>query len=140
MRAPASLHANQARLQVGEERGHLLSLQLLSQHGLSVLINSVDLEHVLGQVDTSGSNLHGGRPFRFKWLINASTLARRCRSGWGRPSHYWLPFFTWCISGSRSPLAFLVELGAAIKVASMAVPFLSSRPLAASVLLTVASI
>ena len=48
----------------------------------TVLINPVDLEHVLGQVDTSGSNLHGGRPFRFKWLINASTLAHRCRSGW----------------------------------------------------------
>jgi hypothetical protein len=26
-------------------------------------------------------------PSRFRWLINASTLAHRCRLGWGRPSH-----------------------------------------------------
>ena len=45
-------------------------------------------EHTLCQIDASSRNLHGGRPFRFKWLINASTLARRCRYGWGRPSHW----------------------------------------------------
>ena len=56
------------------------------------------------------------------------------------PKCRWLPFLVWCICGSRSPLLFLVELGAAISVASMAAPFLSGSPLAASVLLTVASI
>lgn len=30
--------------------------------------NAVNREHVLGQVDTNIRNLHGGRPFRFKWL------------------------------------------------------------------------
>src|ERR1017187_5587952 len=28
-----------------------------------------------------------GRPSRFKWLLDTSTLAHRCRYGWGRPSH-----------------------------------------------------
>lgn len=26
-------------------------------------------------------------PSQFKWLINVSTLAQRCRYGWGRSSH-----------------------------------------------------
>jgi hypothetical protein len=30
------------------------------------------------------------------------------------PKYHWLPFFVWCISGSRSPLLFFVELGAAM--------------------------
>ena len=29
------------------------------------------------------------------------------------PKYHWLPFLVWCISGSRSLLAFLVEEGAA---------------------------
>ena len=44
-------------------------------------------------------------------------------------NHCW-PFLLWCISGSRSPLAFLVELGAEISVASTTVPLRSIRPLA----------
>jgi len=32
-----------------------------------------------------------------------------------RPKYHWSPFFVWCISGSRSPLAFLVEEGAWIQ-------------------------
>jgi hypothetical protein len=44
------------------------------------------------------------------------------------PKCHWLPFLVWCISGSRSPLLFLVELGAAISVASTTVPLLSSNP------------
>ena len=33
-----------------------------------------------------------------------------------------VPFLVWCISGSRFPSLFLLELGAAIKVASTIVP------------------
>ena len=50
-----------------------------------------------------------------------------------------LPFLVWCISGSRSTMLFLVELGAAISVASTAVPVLSIRPLAIKVALIVTS-
>jgi hypothetical protein len=38
------------------------------------------------------------------------------------PKHHWLPFFVWCISGSRAFLAFLVEDGALMIVASTIVP------------------
>ena len=48
-------------------------------------------------------------------------------------------FLGLCISGSRSPLSFLVELGAAIKVASKTVPVLSIKPLAVKVALMVVS-
>lgn len=43
-------HADEARWQVNEKRRHLGSLELLLQHLLAVLINAVDLEHVLCQV------------------------------------------------------------------------------------------
>jgi hypothetical protein len=66
-----------------------------------------------------------------RWSRSTGSISTKC---------HWFHFLVWCISGPRSPLLFLVELGAAIKVASMAVPFLSSRPLAANVLLPVASI
>ena len=54
-------------------------------------------------------------------------------------NHCW-PFLLWRISGSRSPLAFLVELGAEISVASTTVPLRSINPLAPSSRLTVARI
>ena len=47
------------------------------------------------------------------------------------PKYHWLPFLVWCISGSRSPEAFLVELGAAISVASTTVPALEHQALVA---------
>lgn len=36
--------------------------------------------------------------------------------------------YIWCISGSRSPRLFFVELGAAIKVGSMIVPCFMAMP------------
>jgi hypothetical protein len=54
------------------------------------------------------------------------------------PKCHWLPFLVWCISGSRCPWSFLVELGAAIKVASTTVPVLSIRPRSINPALTVA--
>lgn len=46
------------------------------------------------------------------------------------PWYYWLPFFVWCISGSRSCFSFLVELGAAMMMASLIVPCFITIPLA----------
>jgi len=37
---------------------------------------------------------------------------------------HWLPLLFWCISGSPSPVLFLMELGMEIKVSSMIVPCL----------------
>jgi hypothetical protein len=45
------------------------------------------------------------------------------------PKCHWLPFFVWCISGSRSPVLFLVELGAAMSVASTTVPVFKQQSL-----------
>ena len=56
------------------------------------------------------------------------------------PKHHWFPFFVWCISGSLSPFLLLVELGAAIKVASMIVPCFMAMPLALRCLFTVSKI
>ncbi|KVD84114.1 hypothetical protein WS62_20750 [Burkholderia sp. ABCPW 14] len=38
------------------------------------------------------------------------------------PKYHWSPFLLWCISGPRSPEAFLVELKALTSVASTTVP------------------
>ena len=57
-----------------------------------------------------------------------------------RTKCHWLPFLVWCISGSRSPVLFLVELGAAIMVASTMVPWRISSPFSASCALMVSKI
>ena len=44
------------------------------------------------------------------------------------PKCHWLPFFLSCISGSRSPLAFFVELGASTMLASTIVPLRTLCP------------
>src|SRR6202007_2856624 len=46
------------------------------------------------------------------------------------PKYHWLPFFVWCISGSRALSAFLVEDGALMIVASTIVPAGTFIPLA----------
>src|SRR5690348_16293419 len=45
--------------------------------------------------------------------------------------YHWLPFFVWCISGSRAFSAFLVEDGALMIVASTIVPVATFSPFAA---------
>ena len=54
------------------------------------------------------------------------------------PKCHWLPFLLECISGSRLPCLFFVELGAAVSVASTALPSLSIKPWLLSNALTVA--
>ena len=56
------------------------------------------------------------------------------------PKYHCLPFWLCFICGSRSPEAFLVELGAEISVASTTVPARSIRPLPCSSSLTTARI
>lgn len=63
----AGLHANQAGGQIDKETRHLLALERFVEHGLAMLINAVDLKHILGQVDANGCNLHGGRSCWFEW-------------------------------------------------------------------------
>lgn len=61
MSAGTGLEANQAGRQVREEGSNLVALQLLAQHGLAALVDSVNLEYVLGQIEADHRNLHGGR-------------------------------------------------------------------------------
>jgi hypothetical protein len=65
--AAAGFHANQAGRQVHEEGSHLFALERLVEHGFAVLIHAVDLEHILGQIDANGCNLHGGRSCSLRW-------------------------------------------------------------------------
>ncbi len=38
------------------------------------------------------------------------------------PNYHWLPFLVWCISGSRVPVAFFVDDGTALIMASTIEP------------------
>jgi hypothetical protein len=59
VRAAASFDSDQARLQAREERRHLVSLELLAKHCTPVLINTVNLKDVLGEVQTNRRDLSG---------------------------------------------------------------------------------
>ena len=94
MRAAARLNADQARRQVDEVRRHLRSLELLPQNYLTVIIDAVDLQHVLCQIDAQCCNLHVGRSCPFKWVgkhLHFGTLRCRLSGGVhpiGRRQHY----------------------------------------------------
>ncbi len=87
VRTRTRLHADQAGGQIGEERCNLLTLELLAQFHLAVSVHAVDLEHVLGQIEADCRNLHGGRSFRFEWLVTLPLWHFDAVIGWGRPSH-----------------------------------------------------
>lgn len=57
----------QAGGQIGEERRDLIALELLAQFHLAVSVHTVNLEHVLGQIEADGGELHGGRSFRVEF-------------------------------------------------------------------------
>jgi hypothetical protein len=61
MRGGASLDPNQAGRKTSKKVGDLASLQLAAHDNLACDVNSVDLEHALGEIETDGANLHGGR-------------------------------------------------------------------------------
>src|SRR5262245_43850284 len=58
VRAGACLHADQTARQLGEEPQHLPAPQLLPHNNIPQLIDAVDLEHVLGEIQTDRANLH----------------------------------------------------------------------------------
>ena len=51
----AGLHADQARRQAPEEADELTPAELPADQNLSFLINTVDLEDVLGEIETNQS-------------------------------------------------------------------------------------
>jgi len=71
--------------------------------------------------------------YRAHWLPwrlpNGSAWPRLSTPMWAfMPKYHGLPFFVWCISGSRFRSLFFVELGALMMVASTMVPVLTFRP------------
>src|ERR671936_1700054 len=61
MGTATSFHADQAGLQIGKERCHLLPSHLLLQYRVATPIDAMDLNDVLCQVDAYRGNLHFGR-------------------------------------------------------------------------------
>lgn len=53
------LHANKAGGQIDKKCRHLLASERFVEHGPAILIDAVDLKHILDQIDTTGCNLHG---------------------------------------------------------------------------------
>jgi hypothetical protein len=50
VRTRASLHSDQTRRHVGKRRHQLLTTNRLLEHGTPLIVHSMKLEHVLGQV------------------------------------------------------------------------------------------
>jgi hypothetical protein len=61
MRRRAGFHSDQARCQSGKERDDLGTAQPPAQDDLALIIDAVDLEHVLGEIYADSGNLHSGR-------------------------------------------------------------------------------
>jgi hypothetical protein len=57
----AGFHAHKARWQRLEERQHLAAPKLLPNDYLLGRVDAVNLEHILGDIQTDRCNLHGDR-------------------------------------------------------------------------------
>ena len=62
MRRGAGLHADETRRQRLEERQHLAAPKLLPNDDLLGRVDPVDLEHVLGDIQTDRGDLHVEAP------------------------------------------------------------------------------
>src|SRR6476469_2555265 len=62
MSGSAGLHADQARRYLAKELDDLLASQLTGYHDFTCTIYAVHLEHVLGEINADGPNLHVDAP------------------------------------------------------------------------------
>lgn len=74
VRTTAGLDANPSRRCVGEPAQHLPSRQALAHHHLAVRIFTMNLEHVLCQIQAYRSSLHMLLPSTVRWLMNRFQL------------------------------------------------------------------
>src|ERR1700745_2533868 len=58
MSGSAGFHADQARRNFAKEVDDLLAPQLTADDHLARIVHAVDLEHVLGEINADGVNLH----------------------------------------------------------------------------------
>ena len=64
MNGSAGFHADQARRNFAKEVDDLLAPQLTADDDLARTIYAVHLEHVLGEINADGANLHVDDPLR----------------------------------------------------------------------------
>jgi hypothetical protein len=64
MSGSAGFHADQARGNLAQEVDDLLASQLTGDDDLARAIHAVHLEHVLGDINADGANLHVDDPLR----------------------------------------------------------------------------
>jgi hypothetical protein len=64
MSGTAGFHADQARRNLAKEVDDLLAPQLAGDGDLTRTIHSVHLEHVLGEINADGANLHVDDPLQ----------------------------------------------------------------------------
>ena len=62
MSGSAGLHADQARWYLAKELDDLLASQLTGDDDFACTIYAVHLEHVLGEINADGPNLHVDTP------------------------------------------------------------------------------
>jgi hypothetical protein len=75
VRSTTGFHADQARWQVNEKLGHLVTTKLLLDDGFVKFVDAVDLEYILGQVDAYSRDFHGGYSCLLMGLLRYSTSA-----------------------------------------------------------------
>ena len=78
----ARLDANQTGRQLLEELDHLTAAQLSRDDNLTLTINAMHLEYILGEIQTNRVNLHMEGPLGDS--ANDHPMALRCRSGRSR--------------------------------------------------------
>jgi hypothetical protein len=64
MGGSAGFHADQTRRNLAQEVDDLLAPQLTADDDLARTIHAVHLEHVLGEINADGANLHVDDPLR----------------------------------------------------------------------------
>jgi hypothetical protein len=82
----ARLHTDQARRQATKERLHLLPAKLPAHDHLSGFINAMNLEDVLGKIETDGDNAHVDGPL-VRWESATANLWHLDAGSSGRPHH-----------------------------------------------------
>src|SRR6478736_5198437 len=88
VRRGTGLHADDARRQSFEERHNLAAAKLLSDDDLLGPVNAVNLEHVLGDIQTDRGNLHvDGSPDVIR--LRRTTLWHFDAGSGRRPPHQW---------------------------------------------------
>lgn len=80
VRAATRLNPDQTRLQASEERQDLIALELLAKHRGSALVDAVNLEHVLGKVQSEGRDSHSCLRWQERARSPAQTVAAGGRS------------------------------------------------------------